>query len=199
MAQTRRRTHTRTWFLIALAVAAAASRLAPHPPNFSPLAAVALFGAALLPTRALGLGVPLATLLVSDLLLELAHRAGWLAYGGFYPGQWVVYACALATALLGLTLRRGRTAGSVAAATLASSVVFFLATNFVYFYGNGSLYPRTPAGLLLCYEAALPFFGNGLAGDAFFAATLFGGLALAESRFPALRARRAETPAPAAA
>jgi hypothetical protein len=182
-------THPRVWIISALAIAAAASRVLPHPPNFAPMAAVALFGAATFSNRWLAVLVALGSLLLGDLLLHLTFLAGWQPHWGFYQGQWVVYACLLPTILLGFSIRRKRTVATIAAATLASSVVFFLATNFVWAYGSGSIYPRTVQGLLLSYEMAIPFFGNSLAGDAFYAAALFGTLALAEAKFPTLRLR----------
>jgi hypothetical protein len=48
-------------------------------------------------------------------------------------------------------------------------------------------YPKTTSGLIACYVAGIPFFGNTLAGDAFYAAILFGGYALVERLLPALR------------
>jgi hypothetical protein len=178
---------TRFWFLTALAVLAALSRLAPHPPNFAPLTAVALFGAATFPGRRSGVGIPLASLFLSDVLLQATYRAGWQPQPGFYAGQWVIYACCLATCFIGFALRQRRTIATVALGTFASAVVFFLVTNFVWVYGPASLYPRTIEGLFLSYERALPFFRNSLAGDFFYVTLLFGGLALAEARFPSLR------------
>jgi hypothetical protein len=151
------------------------------------MAAVALFGAASFPSRWSGLVVPLISLLVSDLLLELTHRAAWQPQPGFYAGQWVVYACCLATTVIGFQLRRRKTIATLALATFASALVFFLVTNFVWVYGPASLYPRTTEGLFLSYERALPFFRNSLAGDFFYVTVLFGSLALAEARFPGLR------------
>jgi hypothetical protein len=56
-------------------------------------------------------------------------------------------------------------------------------------------YPRTLAGLTACYVAAVPFFANTLLGDAFFVSLLFGTLAVAEGRVPALRERAIPVPA----
>jgi Family of unknown function (DUF6580) len=183
-------THPRVWLLSAMVLGAAASRVVPHPPNFAPMTAVALFGAATFSNRRLAVLVPLGSLLLGDLLLHLTFLAGWQPHWGFYRGQWVVYACLLPTILFGLSIRRRRTVATVTAATLASSLVFFLATNFVWAYGSGSIYPRTVQGLFLCYEMAIPFFGNSLAGDAVYSTVLFGALAMAEARFPALRFRK---------
>jgi hypothetical protein len=183
----------RFYFLSALALFAAVSRLAPHPENVTPLAAVALFGAATFTGRRSAVLVPLGALLASDLALELTHRAGWQPVPGFYAGQWVVYACILATVGLGFLLRRHRNVPAIALATLGSASLFFVLTNFVYFYGPDSLYPRTWPGLLECYARALPFFRNSLAGDLTYSALLFGALGLAEAMFPALRGGDTDT------
>jgi hypothetical protein len=176
----------RFWFLTTLVLLAAASRLMPHPPNVTPMAAIALFGGATFERRWSALLVPLAALLLSDLLLQATYLAGWQPSWGFYQGQWVVYACFLVTASFGLLVRRRRNVLAVAAATLAGSLVFFLVTNFA-FWASGLLYPRTVPGLLLCYEMALPFFRNSLLGDLAYSALLFGTLALAEAKIPILR------------
>ena len=178
----------RFWFLFGLTAFAAASRLLPHPENFAPIAAVALFGAATFEGRRSAVLVPLLALLFSDVLMQATYAAGWQHRPGFYEGQWVVYACVLATVGIGLLVRRRKNLGTIAAGTLASSVVFFLVTNFVFFYGSMSLYPRTFAGLVECYVLAVPFFQNSLIGDVFYSAVLFGTFALAEASFPLFRA-----------
>jgi hypothetical protein len=181
----------RIWFLSSLAILAAASHALPHPPNFAPMAAVALFGAATFPGRWSAFLVPIAALLLGDLILQLTYMAGWQEHWGFYNGQWVVYACLLPSILLGFLIRERRTVATVAAAVLGSSLFFFAATNFaVWAYGVGVTYPKNAAGLLLCYTEALPFLKNSLAGDVFYSVALFGTLALAEATFPTLRSRK---------
>jgi hypothetical protein len=182
---------SRFWFLGALTLFAVASRVLPHPYNFTPMAAVALFGAATFGRPRAAVLVPLGSLLLSDLLLHLTYLAGWQPNWGFYPGQWVVYACVLATIGFGFLIRRHRNVGTIAAASLASSVLFFLVTNFAYIYGSDSIYPRTLEGLVLGYQAAIPFFRGTLGGDVFYTFALFGSLALAEAKFPKLRAESA--------
>jgi hypothetical protein len=181
----------RLWFLAVLAFLAAATRVAPHPWNFTPLTAITLFGASTFPRRWMGAAVAVAALLFSDMLLQLTYWAGLQPNWGFYRGQWVIYACLVPTLGFGFALRNRRHFATIAAATLASSVTFFLATNFtVWAYGSGVTYPKTLAGLLLCYEAAVPFFQNSLAGDVCFATVLFGGLALADYWLPAWAEKR---------
>ncbi|WP_435007787.1 DUF6580 family putative transport protein [Tundrisphaera lichenicola] len=185
----------RFWFLATLTVLAAVSRVLPHPPNFTPTMAIALFGAATFGSFRSAILVSFGALLASDAILQLTYQLGWQPSRGFYQGQWVVYSCVAATMLIGASLRNRRNVATIGAAALASSLLFFVATNFAVWASDdlGTYYPRTMAGLVLCYEAALPFFRNSLAGDACFTLALFGSLALAEARFPAVRSARPAT------
>jgi hypothetical protein len=96
---------------------------------------------------------------------------------GFYPGFWYVYAAALVPVLLGRMIRDHEGAGSIAAAAIASSLSFFLITNFM-FWATGQLYPRTMAGLSACYLAGVPFYRNQVLGDVVYTVAIFGGYAL---------------------
>jgi hypothetical protein len=162
--------------LVLMIVAAAASRLVPHPPNVASITAVALFGGAYFRDKRLALMIPLAALLLSDSIL------------GFYRHMEIVYGSFLLLVCLGFWLQRKRSVTRIAAATLASSVTFFIITNFGV-WAFGSLYPKTAAGLATCYLAAIPFFQNTLVGDALYTLILFGGFAMAEKLIPALRER----------
>jgi hypothetical protein len=155
--------------------AAAAMRLLPHPPNFSPIAAMALFSGAYLPKRALAFVAPFGALVLSDAML-----------GGFYPGMEIVYLSFGLTVLIGWAISKRKSPLVIGGAALASSVLFFVLTNFGMWLFSG-FYPRTIEGLVACYVAAIPFFQNTIAGDLFFTALLFGGFALAERLLPALR------------
>lgn len=162
--------------LVCMILAAAASRLIPHPPNVAPVTAVALFGGAYLSDKRLAFLVPVAALFLSDLIL------------GLYPHMEIVYGSFAVVVCIGLLLRKRRTPLRIAGAALASSALFFIITNFGV-WAFDALYPRTMAGLVACYVAAIPFFRNTLMGDALYTAILFGGFALAEKWFPALRER----------
>jgi len=160
--------------LTGMVLAAALFRILPHPPNFSPIAAIALFGGAQFADKRAAFAMPLAAMFLSDLVL------------GLHTLTPVVYGCFALVVCLGLWLRRQRSAGRIAVAALVGSVLFFAITNFAVWAGT-NMYPRTAAGLAGCYTAAIPFFGNTLAGDFTFTTVLFGGLALAECRLPRLR------------
>jgi type IV secretory pathway VirB2 component (pilin) len=169
---------TRLVALVSAIVAAAALRLVPHPPNFTPIGAMALFSGAYLGRRWLAFAAPLAALVLSDAIL------------GFYPGMWVQYVAVALIVLLGICALQRRSALRIAGAAVASSILFFLVTNFGTWALSG-MYPATAAGLAACYVAAIPFFQNTLAGDLFYATLLFGGLRVAEHAAPRLRQGRA--------
>jgi hypothetical protein len=156
-----------------LVAAAALSRLLPHPPNFTPLAAMALFAGAFLPPPLPAVMIPLAAMLASDLFL------------GFHDQMPAVYLSFALTVALGRILGGRRRPAPLALAALSASALFFALTNFGV-WAAGSLYPRTFEGLATCYTAALPFFRNTLFGDLLYTAVLFGGFALLERRVPVL-------------
>lgn len=165
-------TNSRFLVLAAMVASAALARLIPHPPNFTPVGAMALFGGACVADRRIALLLPLAALFLSDLFLGL-HVLIPVVYGSF-----------ALNVLLGRWLRSRRTAVSTTAVALLGSVQFFAVTNFACWL---LYYPPTAEGLAACYVAALPFFQNTLLGDAVFATALFGTLALAERGVPVLR------------
>lgn len=176
--------------LVSVIVAAALARLVPHPSNVTPIAAMALFGGACLCDRRLAYVVPLAAMLISDLVL------GFTTYDlrVLFVSQPVVYACILATTALGTLIANRQSTWQVVTASLAGSLFFFAVTNFAVWL-TGQLYPLNPAGLAACYVAAIPFFRNSLLGDLFFATVLFGGLAILESRVAWMREKSTATAA----
>ena len=160
--------------LLSAIAAAAALRLVPHPPNFSPIDAMALFSGAYLGRRSLAFVAPLGALLLSDALL------------GFYPGMEFQYLSVALIVLFGSVALARKSPLRIGSAAGASAVLFFAVTNFGTWL-TSRMYPHSLAGLEGCYVAAIPFFRNTLAGDLFYAALLFGGFALAEHRLPRLR------------
>jgi hypothetical protein len=164
----------RTLLALAIIALAAALRIAPHPWNFTPVGAMALFSGALIRDRRLAFFFPILALFVGDVFI------------GFHKLMPVVYASFLVSVAIGFWLRDRRTVGRITAATLLGAIQFFLVTNFAV-WAFGLSYPRNGAGLLTCYIAGIPFFWNTLAGDAVYAILLFGGFALSERLFPILR------------
>ena len=145
-------------------IIAAVSRLAPHLPNFTVIGSMALFGGACFEGAAAACLIPLAAMLLLDAVI------------GFHRGMPAVYLSFLLTTLLGRRLLTGRSAAKIAAVSFASAVLFYAVTNF-WVWAGSQLYPHTAQGLLMCYTAAIPFFGNTLAGTMVYSAVLFGAAA----------------------
>jgi hypothetical protein len=164
-------------FAVILVVAAALSRLIPHPMNFAPITAIALFGGMYF-DRKYAPVLPLAALLLSDAVL------------GFYDGILWVYGSFLLVVVIGIAVRSKKSIPVVAGSTLAGSVLFFIVTNFGV-WQSGLFYPMTAEGLTACYAAAIPFFRNALAGDFFYVAVLFGAYEFGIKYIPQLHATRA--------
>lgn len=160
--------------ITAIILAAAFCRLVPHPPNVTPMMAMALFGGAYLANRKLAFLVPFAAMLASDFFLGF-HGAMPFVYLAFGLVVWLGF---------GLRVKRGmsRTFG----AALTGSVLFFVLSNFGVWLTSG-MYPLSFAGILECYVAAIPFFRQSLAGDLLYTLVFFGGFALIQSRVPVLR------------
>ena len=166
--------HSRIIAILTAILVAATLRLVPHPPNFTPIGAMALFSGAYIGRRGLAFAAPLGAMVMSDAIL------------GFYEGFWVTYLAVALIVLVGWLALSRVSVVRVAGAAVASSVLFFLVSNFGT-WGLSGMYPHTLAGLSACYVAAIPFFQNTLAGDLFYATLLFGGFRVVELLVPRLR------------
>jgi hypothetical protein len=176
--------------LTLMMLAAAMARLVPHPPNMTPIGAMALFGGACFLDRRMAYLLPIAAMLLSDLVLGMTHYGLWR----LLAIQPIVYACILASTAIGRLIADRRSVWQVGGAALAGSLLFFVVTNFASWIAWHS-YPMTAAGLAECYWKAIPYFRNTLAGDAAFTAILFGGLAMLENRLAWMREKVASVPA----
>lgn len=165
----------RALLAFAIIILAAVLRILPHPWNFTPVGAMALFSGAMLRNRKLAFLFPLLALFAGDVFI------------GVHKLMPVVYASFLVSVAIGFWLRERRGVARVGAATLFGAIQFFLVTNFAVWAADGLAYPHNFSGLVACYAAGVPFFWNTLAGDACYVALFFGGFALAERIFPVLR------------
>jgi len=150
------------------------SRLFPHPANVTAVGALAVFSGARY-GRTKALVITVGTMLVSDMVLGF-HAVMWATYGSF----------ALSVLLAHLLLRK-QSVSRIAGVTLASSILFYLVTNFAVWFVPGSMYPKTLAGLLDSYMMALPFFRNSLLGDFSYVTIFFGSYALMKALRPRLK------------
>ena len=155
----------------AMILAAAATRLLPHPPNFTAIGAVALFGGAYFSRRWLALAVPLAAMLLADLVLTSPDP--------------VTYVCFALTVILGMLLQGRVTFARTTSAAVAASGLFFVVSNFAVWWGSQT-YSQDFGGLTACYAAAIPFAWNMLAANLFYCGVLFGGLEAVQRLWPAI-------------
>lgn len=148
-------------YLYLLIIIAAAARILPHPANFAPIGALALFSGAHVRGKS-GFAVPIVALLIGDALI------------GFYSPlvMAAVYVGFAASAGIGaLLLRHKRTLTRYIAAVLASTLFFYFISNLAVWY---TAYPHTTAGFLACYVNALPYLLRSLAGNVVYSLLLFG-------------------------
>jgi hypothetical protein len=166
--------NSRNLFILVLIVLAAGLRLSGVLPyNFTPVAAIALFGAAMFSNRSLGLLVPLAIMFVSDIFI------------GFHSSMIAVYAALVGVVLIGQWVRTNPTMLKAITGAFAGSILFFLVTNAAAWLVLPQ-YTKDISGLLNSYTAGLPFFRGTLAGDLLFTTVFFGSYKLAGYRFPTL-------------
>lgn len=150
-------------FIIFIIFAGALFRFIPHWPNFTPIAAMALFGGAYLGRKHLAYLLPFAAMFLSDLIL------------GFHKDMWAVYVAFGTTVTIGIAIRNRIGFTSVITASIVSSVFFFIVTNFAAWLSS-PFYPQTFAGLMQSYIAGLAFFNDGSYGISFFLNELTGSL-----------------------
>ena len=150
---------------VLLILFAAFSRLLPHPANFAPIAAIALFSAVYI-NRKFALAIPAADMVLSDIFLGFHSQMVWV-YGSF-----VLITFAGTFLKKKMSERTGKKLAYIFGTTIFSSVVFFIITNFGVWAGG--YYGPGINGIIECYAAAVPFFRNSLAGDVFYVAVMFG-------------------------
>jgi len=155
---------------VAIRVVAGTGTFATH--GFTPVGASLLFFGSRMPRKYFW--APVALLIGSDLFLNYQVYHLPLTWDQTIVWGWYAAACGL-----GMLLSNRVKPLYVAGAALASSVSFFLISNFAVWLAGYIVYPKTFAGLISCYVAAIPFFQRGLASDLFFSAVFFGLGALA--------------------
>lgn len=153
--------------------------------NFNAIGAAALFGGIVLKDKRLAYVIPLLSLFLSDVFLQCFTSIH--ALDRDYLGQLLfVYGAFLLITWIG-TLIKKVNVPTLLLSSIGTGVVFFLISNLGTFITT-DLYPKTGAGLLACYAAGIPFYQsdnmfssfalNGLMGNVFFTAVLFGAWAL---------------------
>ena len=157
------------------------------PSNFTPIGALALFGAAYFTEKRWAFIIPLLALWASNLILNNVLLSQY--YEGFvWFANPMVYIAFIAIVCLGIYTLKEVKPLKLLGVSLGASILFFLLTN-IESWLTLPMYPKTFAGLIQAYIAAIPFFWNTLIGDLVFTGALFGAFELLQSRNPILRAQ----------
>ena len=155
-------------FITLFIIVAALMRLIPHPPNFVPITAIAIFAGVKLNNIKIAYAIPISIMLISDLFI------------GFYSISLFVYLAFILIITYSSFIKKYRIKNII-----LSSVIFFIITNFGVWLMGG--YPKSIEGLVLCYTMAIPFFTNSIIADLFFSAILYYGFEQIEKRYLILK------------
>lgn len=162
--------------LCLLVVLAACTRaipyLIPHTWNLTAVGALAIFAGAQFKNKFFALFLPLAAMGLSDLFI--GHGFSMLVYIGF-----------TAMVLCGMAINKNKSVANIGLASIAGATVFYLLTNFAFFYPE-TLYPHNFSGIIASYIAALPFYRNMLIGDAVYGLVLFGSFYYIQKQYPTI-------------
>ena len=172
--------------IISLILFASFTRIIPHMPNFTPIGAMALFGGAYLKNKYHALIIPIASLWISDLIINNFIFSFYSDFTWFYPGFLWQYASFILIIIVGYFFLEKLNFKNVFISTIFSSVLFFIITNLGVWL-SGTMYTLDLQGLITCYFMALPFFKGTVLGFICYSTFLFGTLELSKYKFQTLK------------
>ena len=177
-----------TGVLSIIILLAAFTRIMPHPPNFSPMAAIGLFGAAHFAKKWQAFFIPLIGIWVSDLVINnYVYSSSSSNFVWFYSGFYWQYISYILIIFAGLFIfNRGISLTKMFGGMISSSGIFFLVSNFGVWAG-GTMYPKNFGGLITCYAAGVPFIHNTIISDVLFTTVLFGTYYLLQVEYSSLK------------
>ena len=140
-------------FPISLILILALARLIPHPPNFTPIIAVAIMSGYFFRNIYLSFTVLLVSMLLADLFI------------GFYGNMLFVYLSLFLIAYIFFKISEKINFKNLFIYSFFGSLIFFIISNFgVWTLGSPGVYDiayeKNLNGLVECYILAIPFFGN---------------------------------------
>jgi len=177
-----------TGVLSIIILLAAFTRIMPHPPNFSPMAAIGLFGAAHFAKKWQAFFIPLIGIWVSDLVINnYVYSSSSSNFVWFYSGFYWQYMSYILIIFAGLFIfNRGISLTKTFGGMISSSGIFFFVSNFGVWAG-GIMYPKNFGGLITCYAAGVPFIHNTIISDVLFTTVLFGTYYLLQVEYSSLK------------
>jgi hypothetical protein len=166
---------------------AVASRILPHPNNFAPMGAMALFGAAFFDRKYFGIFFPILAIWISDLFINnVIYAKYYPTFTWFYDGFYWQYGTYILIGLFGVFLLKKVTLHRLLIGSLTSSLIFFLITNLAC-WSNNPMYSQDMIGVLDCYIMGLPFLKGTIMGDLFYSTVLFTSFILIQYQVPKLK------------
>ena len=172
--------------IIVLILFASFSRIIPHMPNFTPLGAMALFGGSYLKNKYHALVIPIASLWLSDLVLNNFIFSFYSDFTWFYPGFLWQYTSFILITIIGYFFLKKVNFKNVFITSISSSLLFFVITNFGVWL-SGSIYSLDFQGLITCYVMAIPFYKGTVLGFICYSSLLFGILEFSKYKFQVLK------------
>lgn len=145
---------TTTKVIVGLSIAALATRLLPHYPNFTAVGALAFFTAWKSRNTLLSLVLMTGVMMISDIIINnLIYPTGEFLL--MYPGSIYTY---LGFATYGIIGRISPKNTKGLFGIIAGSISFFLLSNLGVWLNPINGYPANLTGLLTSYTAAIPFY-----------------------------------------
>ena len=138
---------TKQTFPIALIFILALARLIPHPPNFTPIIAVAIMSSYFFKNVYLSILILLISMLLSDFII------------GFYTNMFFVYISLTIITFIFFKISNKIKYENLFIFAFFGSLIFYLISNFGV-WALGNLYEKNLSGLIECYILAIPFFTN---------------------------------------
>ena len=159
--------------ILSLLIIGVVGRIIPHPPNVTPIIAIALLASHAFKNKWIAILIPLTGMWISDLMINNYLYAGYYDKFVFFSnGSLWIYGAILLAVLIGKVLIRSIKLSTVFLSSFSASFFFFIITNFGVWLSN-MMYPKSLLGLIECYTLAIPFFGNALIGDLIYSVALF--------------------------
>ena len=143
-----------------ISVILALGRIIPHPPNFTPILATAIYTPYMINDKWIAVLIPLSAMFIADIII------------GFHPYMlWVYGAIGLSTLISSWSMHFNKKYIQLGVMAILSSILFFIITNFAV-WAIWDYYPKTIDGLIICYIKAIPFFQNTLLGTIIYTALI---------------------------
>lgn len=158
--------------------------------NFTPIGAIALFGGSYFSNKWKAILIPLISLFVSDLVINVFFYKG--QFGIMYDGWYWIYASFIMMVFIGGWIIKEVSVKNVLLASVAAAFAHWLITDIGVFLGGctdittGKLYTQDLAGFVKCYVLALPYLKSMFFGTVFYSAMMFGAFELAKRKYPVL-------------